>query len=62
MNKQPKAPPARMRNYRVEAEMRPTPDLHRLAQVFVNLALARTEAERRSQPASRQAERGEVES
>ena len=34
--------PARMRDYRVQAEFRETPDLHRLAKVFISMALART--------------------
>lgn len=34
--------PARMRDYEVHAEFRETPDLHRLAQVFIGMALART--------------------
>lgn len=35
--------PARMHDYDVRAELRETPDLHRLAQVFIGMALARTE-------------------
>lgn len=34
--------PARMRDYQVQAEFRDAPDLHRLAQVFIGMALART--------------------
>lgn len=41
-----KAPPARIRNYRIEAELRDTPDLHMLAQVFIGMALARANAEK----------------
>ena len=47
MSKDPKAPPARMRTYRVEAEHRENPDLHKLAQLFIGMAFARTDAERR---------------
>ena len=32
-------PPARMRDYRIAAEMRETPDLHRLAQLFIGMAM-----------------------
>lgn len=45
------APPARMRNYRVEAELRETPDLHQLAQLFIGIALRRAEHERLTQDA-----------
>lgn len=38
--------PPRMRRYRIEAELRESPDLHRLAQLFVQMALARTEQDR----------------
>lgn len=38
--------PARMRNYRIEAEPRETPDLHQLAQVFIGIALSRAEQDR----------------
>ena len=63
MNKEPKSPPDRMRDYRIEAQMRPTPDLHKLAQLFVNMALARTETEQhRSGPASPQTASEAVES
>lgn len=41
-----KAPPARMRNYRIVAEPRTEPDLHKLAQLFIGMALARADAER----------------
>lgn len=41
-----KAPPARMRNYRIVAEPRTDPDLHKLAQLFIGMALARADAER----------------
>ncbi|NLS09966.1 hypothetical protein HGQ17_08125 [Nesterenkonia sp. MY13] len=33
--------PERMRDLRVEAQPRETPDLHRLAQVFIGMALDR---------------------
>ena len=35
--------PARMREYRIEAEPRQSPDLHQLAQLFIGMALARTD-------------------
>ena len=41
-----KAPPARMRNYRIVAEPRTEPDLHKLAQLFIGMAFARADAER----------------
>lgn len=49
-----KTPPSRMRNYRIVAEPRTDPDLHKLAQLFIGMALARTDAERQERrgPAS----------
>lgn len=41
-----KTPPARMRNYRIVAEPRTEPDLHKLAQLFIGMAFARADAER----------------
>ncbi|QQS00201.1 MAG: hypothetical protein IPK37_15030 [Austwickia sp.] len=41
-----KAPPARMRNYRIVAQPRTEPDLHELAQLFIRMAFARADAER----------------
>lgn len=41
-----KTPPARMRNYRIMAEPRTDPDLHKLAQLFIGMAFARADAER----------------
>lgn len=41
----PSAPPERMRDYHVEAELRPSPDLHKLAQVFIGMAQARARQE-----------------
>ena len=41
-----KAPPARMRNYRIVAEPLTEPDLHKLAQLFIGMAFARADAER----------------
>ena len=41
-----KTPPARMRNYRIVAEPRTDPDLHKLAQLFIGMAFARADAER----------------
>lgn len=35
--------PARMRDYEVHAELRETPDLQRLAQVFIGMALTRSD-------------------
>lgn len=49
MSKPRKSPPARMRTYRVEAEPRATPDLHKLAQLFIGMAFARADAERANQ-------------
>ena len=63
MSKEPKSPPDRMRDYRIEAQLRPTPDLHKLAQLFVNMALSRTETEQyRSVPGSPQTTSEAVES
>ena len=39
-------PPARMRDYRIAAELRETPDLHRLAQLFIGMAMQRAEHDR----------------
>ena len=39
-------PPARMRDYRIEAQLREEPDLHKLAQLFIGMAFARADAER----------------
>lgn len=49
-----KAPPSRMRNYRIVADPRTDPDLHKLAQLFIGMALARIDAERQERrgPAS----------
>ncbi|MFT3862352.1 hypothetical protein [Micropruina sp.] len=44
-----KAPPSRMRNYRIVAEPRTDPDLHKLAQLFIGMAFARADAEREAQ-------------
>ena len=41
-----KAAPSRMRNYRIVAEPRTEPDLHKLAQLFIGMALARADAEK----------------
>ena len=49
MSKPRKSPPARMRTYRVEAEPRATPDLHKLAQLFIGMAFARADADRANQ-------------
>ena len=44
-----KTPPARVRNYRIVAEPRTEPDLHKLAQLFIGVAFARVDAERQEQ-------------
>ena len=70
MSKPRKSPPARMRTYRVEAEPRATPDLHKLAQLFIGMARSRAEQDRTTPatdadtvlPASEQCRDGEVES
>lgn len=54
MNEEGKAPPERMRDYRIEAKLRESPDLHRLAQLFVTMALARTQAEQHCESGSGQ--------
>lgn len=36
--------PDRMRDYRIEAELRESPDLHKLAQLFIGMARARARA------------------
>lgn len=38
------AAPERIRNYRVDAEARQSPDLHKLAQLFIGMAQARARA------------------
>ncbi|MFH5211151.1 hypothetical protein [Antrihabitans spumae] len=38
--------PDRMRDYRIEAEPRQSPDLHKLAQLFIGMARARAEQDR----------------
>lgn len=62
MSHTPKSPPARMRNYRIEAELRENPDLHKLAQLFIGMALTRADAERAKQrsPSPRRESAGEV--
>ena len=52
MSRPRKTPPARMRNYRIVAEPRTEPDLHKLAQLFIGMALARTDAERQERRGS----------
>ncbi|MCI1748460.1 MAG: hypothetical protein LKI24_10435 [Acidipropionibacterium sp.] len=47
--KEPKAPPQRMRNYRIEAQLRDSPDLHKLAQVVIGLAMQQARAEHDTQ-------------
>ncbi len=57
-------PPARMRDYQLAAEVRETPDLHRLAQLFIGMARQRAtqEKSRRAITAPGPAEGREVES
>ena len=38
--------PARMRDYRIEAEARESPDLHKLAQLFIGIARSRADQAR----------------
>lgn len=38
--------PDRMRDYRIEAEPRETPDLHKLAQLLIGMARSRAEQDR----------------
>ncbi|SQG48256.1 hypothetical protein [Micrococcus luteus] len=38
--------PDRIRDYRIEAEPRETPDLHKLAQLFIGMARSRAEQDR----------------
>ena len=51
-----------MRTYRVEAEPRATPDLHKLAQLFIGMARQRAEHARHAQDTPAPPESGEVES
>lgn len=41
------APPARMRDHQLAAEVRETPDLHRLAQLFIGMARQRATQDQR---------------
>ncbi|MDZ5079014.1 hypothetical protein [Nesterenkonia sp. HG001] len=46
MTTQPQgSPPERMRDYRIEAELRASLDLHKLAHVFIGMAQARARHE-----------------
>lgn len=62
--------PERMREYRIEAEPRQSPDLHKLAQLFIGMARARANQDRTHPvtnadtvpPVSEQCRDGEVES
>lgn len=38
--------PARIRDYRIEAQPRESPDLHKLAQLFIGIARARADQDR----------------
>ena len=40
-------PPTRMRDYQLAAEVRETPDLHRLAQLFIGMARQRATQDKR---------------
>ncbi|GAB3062500.1 MULTISPECIES: hypothetical protein [Micrococcales] len=42
--------PERMRDYRIEAEPRQSPDLHKLVQLFIGVARARTQDAQRPAP------------
>lgn len=46
-----KTPPARMRDYRIVAEPRTEPDLHKLAQLFIGMAFG-ADAERQERQES----------
>ena len=66
MNRQRRRKRARERRFRVEAVPRQSPDLHKLAQVFLGMALARAEehnaaADADAPDAPRPREQGEVE-
>lgn len=47
MNRQQRRRRGRDRRFRVEAVPRQSPDLHKLAQVFLGMAVARAEEDRR---------------
>ena len=49
-----------MRTYRIEAEPRATPDLHKLAQLLIGMAFARADAERANQQTPLSSPRHEV--
>lgn len=46
--------PARMRDYELGAELRESPDLHKLAQVFIAMAVSRARNENTQALAARQ--------
>lgn len=46
--------PARMRDYELDAELRESPDLHKLAQVFIGMAVSRARNENATALAARQ--------
>jgi hypothetical protein len=48
MTKHRRRKPRPEREFHAEVVLRPTPDLHRLAQVFLGMALAQAEADRPS--------------
>ncbi len=58
MSRPPRRKQSRERQYRVEGVPRQNPDLHKLAQVFLGMAVARADADR---PGSRAADQAEVE-
>lgn len=62
MTTSPGQPPERMRTYRADAELRESPDLHRLAQLFIGMARQRAEHARHAQDTPAPPESGEVES
>jgi hypothetical protein len=55
--------PARMRDHELEAELRDSPDLHKLAQVFIGMALDRAKTGKTTAATATAVSRGgEVES
>lgn len=51
--------PSRMRSYGIAAERRDTPDLDRLAQLFIGMAMQRTKRDRAPEKATAPAGRAE---
>ncbi|MFX4273342.1 hypothetical protein ACQR35_12015 [Pseudarthrobacter sp. J1738] len=54
--------PARMRDHELEAELRESPDLHKLAQVFIGMALDRAKSDKTTATSTAACRGGEVES